>query len=76
MTTRAHHPAIPTVQWFCAGGICPMVIDNTLTTRDKDHMTRQYSAHLTPLLSLELTPILARFEQSSPARSTSGRRTP
>jgi hypothetical protein len=76
MTTRTHHPAIPTVQWFCADGICPMVVDNTLTTRDKDHMTKQYSAHLTPLLSLELTPILARFEQSPPARATSGPRTP
>jgi hypothetical protein len=60
MATLTHHPAIPTLQWFCADGICPMVIDDTITTRDASHMTRQYSAALAPLLSLELKPILAR----------------
>jgi hypothetical protein len=60
MTTQTHHPTIPTLQWFCAGGICPMIIDHTLTTRDRDHMTKQYSAELAPLLSLELRPILLR----------------
>lgn len=67
MTALTHHPAIPTVQWFCADGICPMVIDNTLVTRDKDHMTKQYSAALAPLLSLELQPILADPRSGSPA---------
>ncbi len=61
MTTLTHHPAIPTLQWFCAYGICPMVIDNTLTTRDKSHMTKEYSTDLAPLLGLELKPILARL---------------
>jgi len=65
MTTATHHPAIPTLQWFCADGICPMVINNTLTTRDRDHMTRQYSASLAPLLSLALEPILARLEPAA-----------
>ena len=60
MTALTHHPAIPTLQWFCADGICPMVINHTLTTRDRDHMTKEYSASLAPLLSLELKPILAR----------------
>ena len=60
MTALTHHPAIPTLQWFCADGICPMVIDHTLTTRDASHMTRQYSTALAPLLNLELKPILAR----------------
>ena len=63
MTALAHHPAIPTLQWFCADGICPMVINHTLTTRDRDHMTKEYSASLAPLLSLELKPILARRER-------------
>jgi hypothetical protein len=58
MTTLTHHPAIPTLQWFCAYGICPMVIDNTLTTRDGSHMTKEYSTDLAPLLGLELKPIL------------------
>jgi peptidoglycan/LPS O-acetylase OafA/YrhL len=67
MTTLTHHPAIPTLQWFCADGICPMVIDKTLITRDQDHMTKQYSAALAPLLSLELQPILAGREPASTA---------
>jgi SGNH domain (fused to AT3 domains) len=72
MTTQTHHPAIPTLQWFCANGICPMVIDNTLATRDKDHMTKQYSAALGPLLSLELQPILARLELPRAAPASKG----
>jgi hypothetical protein len=61
MTTLTDHPAIPTKQWFCADGICPMVIDNTIATRDKSHLTIEYSTHLAPLLGLELKPILARL---------------
>jgi len=60
MTALTHYSAIPTLQWFCADGICPMVIDHTITTRDASHMTKQYSAALAPLLSIELRPILAR----------------
>jgi hypothetical protein len=67
MTTQTHHPTIPTEQWFCADGICPMVIDNTLTVRDLDHMTKQYSAELAPLFSLELNPILTRLEAGKQA---------
>jgi peptidoglycan/LPS O-acetylase OafA/YrhL len=63
MTTLTHHPVIPTMQWFCADGICPMVVQNLLTVRDLDHMTEQYSTALAPLLSLELSPILARLER-------------
>lgn len=63
MTTLTHHPTIPTLQWFCAGGICPMVINNTLTVRDGDHMTKQYSNALAPLLGLELKPIFARLKR-------------
>lgn len=63
MTTETHHPAIPTLQWFCADGICPMIIHRTIITRDIDHMTKQYSAELAPLLGLELKPILARLRR-------------
>ena len=63
MAAHAHHPAIPTLQWFCAGGVCPMVINHTVTTRDMDHFTMEYSADLAPVLGPELSPILARFER-------------
>lgn len=63
MTTLTHHPVIPTLQWFCADGICPMVVDHILTVRDKDHMTTEYSTALAPLLGRELKPILARLNR-------------
>jgi hypothetical protein len=72
MTALTHHPAIPTLQWFCADGICPMVIGDTLATRDRDHMTKQFSTALAPLLSLELTPILARPKLASLAPASEG----
>jgi peptidoglycan/LPS O-acetylase OafA/YrhL len=65
MLTRTHHPGIPTMQWFCASGVCPMVIDNTLTTRDESHLTMQYSTDLAPLMGDVLKPILARLERSA-----------
>jgi peptidoglycan/LPS O-acetylase OafA/YrhL len=60
MTTLTHHPAIPTMQWFCADGICPIIVDHILTVGDLDHMTKEYSAALAPLLGPELKAILAR----------------
>ena len=62
MTTVTHHPAIPTMQWFCAGGVCPIIVDHILTVGDLDHMTKEYSTALAPLLSPELKAILARLE--------------
>jgi peptidoglycan/LPS O-acetylase OafA/YrhL len=64
MTAKSHHPAIPTLQWLCAGGICPMVINHTLTTRDKSHFTTEYSAELAPLLGPVLKSILTRLGRS------------
>lgn len=63
MTARTHHLAIPTMQWFCGDGICPMVIDNILTVRDEDHMTKEYSTAVMPLLGLELKTVLAQMER-------------
>lgn len=64
MLKRTHHSGIPTMQWFCANGVCPMVIDHTLTTRDESHLTMQYSTDLAPLMGDVLKPILARLERS------------
>jgi SGNH domain-containing protein len=62
-STLAHeYPMIPTLQWFCDRGICPMVINNTMTLLDLSHMTTGYSAELGPLLSRTLQPILARLQ--------------
>jgi hypothetical protein len=64
--TAAGYPTIPTLQWFCAAGVCPMVINDTLTLRDTSHMEPEYSAELAPLLNRELYPILTRLERPQP----------
>ncbi|MCL2417652.1 MAG: acyltransferase [Conexibacteraceae bacterium] len=61
MLQHIHHGWIPVLQWFCADGICPMVIDHMLATRDGSHLTMEYSAALAPLLGNELRPILRRL---------------
>jgi hypothetical protein len=61
MLQQTRHPAIPTLQWFCADGTCPMVVDHTLTTRDGSHLTMEYSADLAPVLGPEIRRILAHF---------------
>jgi peptidoglycan/LPS O-acetylase OafA/YrhL len=60
MTAQTHHPAIPTLQWFCAKGTCPMVVDHRLTLRDRSHFTMEYSKALGPLLTPELKRVLGR----------------
>lgn len=45
---------IPTEQWFCADGICPMVVGGTVTNHSLDHLTPEYSRALAPLLGPEL----------------------
>jgi peptidoglycan/LPS O-acetylase OafA/YrhL len=64
MTTSMHVPVIPTLQWFCADGTCPMVVDNTIVVHDKDHMTEDYVDDLTKLFSMTLNPILRRYEST------------
>ena len=61
MLGQSHHLTIPTLQWFCADGICPSVVNHTLTTHDGDHLTMEYSADLSPLLAPEMRRILARL---------------
>jgi hypothetical protein len=60
MLSANHSLSIPTLQWFCASGICPSVVNHTLTTHDGDHLTMEYSADLAPLLGPEMRRILAR----------------
>jgi peptidoglycan/LPS O-acetylase OafA/YrhL len=71
MAAQEHYPAIPTLQWFCADNICPMVINHTLTTRDKSHFTMEYSAELAPVLGSELKPILKKLASHETGRSGS-----
>jgi hypothetical protein len=58
MAGEAHLRLVPTLQWFCADGLCPTVIDRTVTSEDGSHITSQYSELLAPLLAAALRPIL------------------
>lgn len=60
---RTRYPTIPTLQWFCDRGVCPMVINDTMTLVDHSHLASAYSAELGPLLSRTLRPILTGFER-------------
>jgi hypothetical protein len=74
MANRDSYPAIPTLQWFCAGGVCPTVVDGTVTSADGNHITPEYARLLAPRLANQLLPILARLWRGadrSPARSAS-----
>jgi hypothetical protein len=53
---------IPTKQWFCADGTCPMIVNDTIVLRDKDHLSEDYVDELTPLFDMALNPILAGLE--------------
>lgn len=64
MAYQLHDAALPTIQWFCANRICPMIIEHTLVTRDGDHLTMEYSADLGPFLGQELQPILDKRAQA------------
>lgn len=61
MLERDRYPAIPTLQWFCAAGICPTVIDGTVTSEDGNHITPEYAQFLAPRLATRLAPVLARI---------------
>jgi hypothetical protein len=37
---------VETAQWFCASGLCPVVVGDYLTHRDRGHITLAYSAAL------------------------------
>jgi hypothetical protein len=58
MARQDGYPAVPTLQWFCAGGICPAVIDGTVASEDGSHITSQYSMLLAPLLTDAIRPLL------------------
>ncbi|MGA8255338.1 MAG: acyltransferase family protein [Nocardioides sp.] len=45
---------VETRQWFCAYDLCPVVIGDYITHRDRGHMTLEYSRFLTRPLSREL----------------------
>jgi peptidoglycan/LPS O-acetylase OafA/YrhL len=62
MASAGHHKVLSTLQWFCARGTCPMVINHVVTTHDGSHMTPLYSTELGRVLGDELGPVLTQLE--------------
>lgn len=61
MVVSHGYPAIPTLQWFCEGDLCPTVIGGIVTSEDGNHITPQYAQALGPRLANRLRPILANL---------------
>jgi hypothetical protein len=51
---------IPTFQWICLNRACPMVVTNTLTFADSDHLTTAYSLQLQVLFQARLKPLVVK----------------
>lgn len=49
---------IPTYQWMCLHGVCPVVIDHIAVYADQDHLTIAISKYLAVMLEKALTPLL------------------
>ncbi|MFG2056729.1 acyltransferase family protein [Micromonospora sp. NPDC048930] len=49
---------IPTTDWFCVAGRCPIFVGGVIVRRDANHITVEYARKLAPLLRSALAPIL------------------
>jgi peptidoglycan/LPS O-acetylase OafA/YrhL len=49
---------VHTLQWFCSGGTCPLVVDGTLTFRDTNHITHEYAGVIARPLARRLDALL------------------
>jgi peptidoglycan/LPS O-acetylase OafA/YrhL len=58
LAARNHIDSIDSTPWFCTPARCPVIVDNVLMYRDKQHMTPQWSRFLAPLLADALKPIM------------------
>jgi peptidoglycan/LPS O-acetylase OafA/YrhL len=45
---------IPTIDWFCARGKCPTVVDDTITHIDGGHVSKTYATELSPAMAAAL----------------------
>jgi peptidoglycan/LPS O-acetylase OafA/YrhL len=45
---------VDALPWFCAHGLCPSVIGNTIPMRDKEHVTPEYARELADPLARKL----------------------
>jgi peptidoglycan/LPS O-acetylase OafA/YrhL len=51
---------LDTRRFFCADGICPVVIGNVLVYRDSHHLTATYARTMAPILRDEIAALLAK----------------
>jgi hypothetical protein len=58
LAARNHISAIDSTPWFCTPVRCPVIVDNILVYRDKQHMTPQWSRFLIPVLAQAMSPVI------------------
>ena len=63
LAARAHIDAIDSTPWFCTPTRCPVIVDNILVYRDKQHITPQWSRFLIPVLADAIRPIILRLSK-------------
>lgn len=52
---RAGAVGVDAHRWFCANEKCPSVVGDTITMRDKEHVTPDYARELAPAIATALT---------------------
>jgi peptidoglycan/LPS O-acetylase OafA/YrhL len=51
---------VPTLQWFCSGSVCPIVVGRYIVYWDTNHMTKTYARHIAVPVTSVLRPLLGR----------------
>ena len=51
LTRRSGGSFVDVAPWLCQGGVCPLVVGNTIVYTDDNHLTREYAAALGPALA-------------------------
>ena len=51
---------VPTLRWFCANGVCPIVVGRFIVYWDTNHMTATYARHIAVPVTAALRPLLVR----------------
>ena len=53
-----HVHLVPTYQWICVSGACPVIVGSTLAFVDADHFSTVYSLQMSVLLQAALKPLI------------------
>jgi peptidoglycan/LPS O-acetylase OafA/YrhL len=52
--------SIDPTSWFCAAGVCPVIVGNILVYHDKSHITTEWSSYPAPVLGNAIRRVMSR----------------